>query len=129
MAKTIDEMFGADTFDSRDVIERIEELESIADEDEDGNFIFEDESDKEEHALLTEFRDEVEGYCVDFEYGEQFIADSYFEEYAQQLAEDIGAIDRDAAWPANYIDWEAAADALKMDYTSVEIQGQDYWYR
>lgn len=57
------------------------------------------------------------------------IRDSYFVEYAQQLAEDIGAIDPDASWPNGYIDWERAARDLQMDYTSVEYQGTTYWYR
>ena len=38
------------------------------------------------------------------------------EEYAQDLAESIGAIDSDASWPLSYIDWERAARDLMMDY-------------
>jgi hypothetical protein len=45
------------------------------------------------------------------------------------MAEDIGAIDRDAGWPLGFIDWDAAAAALKMDYTEVSIRGYDYWIR
>ena len=128
MAKTIDEIFGADTFDSRDVIERIEELESLGSEGEDEIFTFEDENDGEEYDALVLFRDQNSD-AEDFEFGINFIADWHFEDYAREMAEDIGAIDRDANWPNSYIDWEAAADALKMDYTSVTVQGQDYWYR
>lgn len=57
------------------------------------------------------------------------ILDSYFENYAQQLAEDIGAIPDDAQWPANCIDWERAARELQVDYTSVEYDGITFWYR
>lgn len=62
-------------------------------------------------------------------YDPALIADSYFERYAEELAEDIGAIPHDAQWPANRIDWEAAADDLRMDYTAVTFDGNDYLMR
>jgi antirestriction protein len=49
--------------------------------------------------------------------------------YAQDFAEDIGAIDRNAGWPLGCIDWEAAADELKSDYSSIEFDGVTYWVR
>jgi hypothetical protein len=88
---------------------------------------FEDEDDAKEFKEWTELRDECEGYG--WNHGIQFIAESYFEEYAQQLADDIGAIDRNAAWPTNCIDWKKAARELKTDYTSTEIDGTTYYYR
>lgn len=57
------------------------------------------------------------------------VLESAFEEYAEELASDIGAIDSDAGWPLSYIDWEAAADALRVDYTSVTYDGDDYLIR
>lgn len=43
------------------------------------------------------------------------------EQYAEQFAEDIGAIDDNATWPNYYIDWERAARDLFMDgYTFVD---------
>lgn len=57
------------------------------------------------------------------------IPDDDFEEYAQELAEDIGAVQKDVAWPACHIDWEEAADALKQDYTSVTVDDTLYWFR
>ena len=41
----------------------------------------------------------------------------------------MGAVPRDAGWPTSYIDWERAADALKMDYTSIEADGRTFWVR
>jgi hypothetical protein len=61
--------------------------------------------------------------------GGPFVHENDFEEYAQELAEDIGAIDRNASWPLGCIDWERAADELKMDYSSVEWNGDTYFYR
>ena len=131
---------GANLIDSRDVIARIAELESdlhIEQEAEDPNADFEkwltrvakyDDADVAELLVLRALQEQAEGYS-DFRDGETLIRDGYFEQYAQELAEDIGAINRDATWPNNHIDWEAAADALKADYTSVDYDGVEYWIR
>lgn len=55
------------------------------------------------------------------------IADSYFEDHAREYAEEIGAINDDAKWPATHIDWKAAAEELQADYTSITFDGEDYW--
>jgi antirestriction protein len=52
-----------------------------------------------------------------------------FQAYAQELAEDIGAISRDLQWPADCIDWERAARELTMDYAAVEVNGTTYYFR
>lgn len=57
------------------------------------------------------------------------VAESMFEDYARQLAEDLGAIDQSAGWPSCHIDWEAAAESLQMDYTSISWDGETYYYR
>lgn len=61
--------------------------------------------------------------------GGPFIHENDFEDYARELAEDIGAIDPNAGWPLGCIDWDKAADELKMDYTSVDWEGVTYYYR
>ena len=104
-----------DIIDSRDVIARIEWLE-------DDDDLTDDERD--ELAALQALAQEASG-SPDW----QLIADSYFKTYAMELAEDIGAVSRDAGWPGCHIDWDAAADALKMDYTCVTFGGVDYWIR
>jgi hypothetical protein len=106
-----------DIIDSRDVIARIAYLEGTDDEDE-----------KHELKVLEELVEQCE-YCSDWGYGEALIRGEYFTEYAEQLAEDIGAIDRTAQWPLNHIDWEAAAEALKQDYAEVEFDGATYYIR
>lgn len=85
-------------------------------------------SDAEELAALLALAEEASS-AADWKYGETLIRDSYFVEYAQELAEDIGAIKSDASWPNNYIDWDRAANALKADYFSVEFAGITYWIR
>lgn len=57
------------------------------------------------------------------------IRDGYFEDYARQTAEDLGLISSETQWPATCIDWDAAATELRQDYTSVEFDGEDYYYR
>lgn len=106
--------------DSRDIIARIDWLTTLDELDDD---------ETTELAALSSLAEEGADYCPDWEYGETLIHDSYFTEYAQELAEDIGAISSDAAWPLSYIDWERAADALKVDYSALDFAGQTYWAR
>lgn len=56
------------------------------------------------------------------------IPDDEFEGYAEELAEETGAIDS-TQWPACHIDWEKAADSLRIDYTSLTFKGTDYLVR
>lgn len=108
-----------DMIDSRDVIARIEELNDI----ETPNVCEFDEL-----HILQALAEEASG-SPDWEYGEALIRDSYFAEYAEQLAEDIGEINRDHNWPVNCIDWDAAAGLLQQDYFLVSFDGEDYWIR
>jgi len=116
-----------DVIDSRDVIERIKELESIEGIEDKINALEEDD-DALELVALRELASEGEG-CADWKYGETLIRDSYFKEYAQELADDIGAINSEASWPNNCIDWDRAARELRMDYTAIDFSGVTYWVR
>jgi hypothetical protein len=114
-----------DVIDSRDVIARIEELENDRDDKNVGLL----EIEVAELEALTALADEASDYAPDWQYGATLIRDSYFEDYAQELAEDIGAIDSNATWPNNCIDWERATRELQMDYTEVDFDGVPYWIR
>jgi len=75
---------------------------------------------------------ELEGFnhcppCADWLYGEPLISEDYFEDYARELAEETGDVDRDLPWPLNCIDWEKAADELRQDYTEIEVDGRIYY--
>ncbi len=123
-----------DLVDSRDIIERIEELETeqddMLDEDTEGTIEeWEADGNGEELDTLRELADECKGYASDWEYGESLIRDSYFKEYAQETAENTGMIPDTQSWPICCIDWDQAADELKMDYTSVDWDGVEYWIR
>lgn len=138
-----------DVIDSRDIIRRIEDLESdrdtweindpaapddenapmVSDTDESrAAWAIENEDDAEELRILKALAEEGEGYG-DWNHGETLIRDSYFETYAQQFAEDIGALEGCDTWPATCIDWERAARELQQDYTSIEYDGETYWIR
>jgi len=137
-----------DTINSRDVLERIEELEEerqplldALEEAEAGDDAaatdaaqkalaeYDSSGDGAELSALKALAEDAEGYADDWRHGATLIRDSYFPEYARELAEEIGAIDRNAKWPLAHIDWEAAAEELKQDYTCVTFDGVDYWVR
>lgn len=110
-----------DYIDSRDVIERIDELTADA--------AYLDEAERDELRALKELAREGEDYAPDWEYGATLIRDSYFKEYAQELAEDCGMVEQGQSWPNYCIDWERAARDLQMDYSAVEFDGVTYWVR
>lgn len=140
-----------DYIDVRDVIERFEELRTeaydafvaenptaadcaLVDEDYSPDGPAPWSSDPDEYKALAALLEDLNGYGGDHQwegdwYPATLVRDSHFEDYARELAEEIGAIPRDYSWPTSHIDWEAAARALQMDYSSVEFQGVTYWYR
>ncbi len=93
-----------------------------------------DADDTEELATLETLLSELAGGGGDEEwegdwYPLTLIRDDYFPTYAQELAEDIGAIPADVSWPCNCIDWGEAASELQQDYNLVTFGDTDYWYR
>ena len=116
----------ADIIDVRDIIARVEELETMEGE--------RDEDEVQELIALSAILADLEGMGGDEQwrgvwYPLTLIRDSYFRTYAEELADDIGAIPRDAGWPMNCIDWDQAARELRYDYSGVDIGGVTYWTR
>ena len=142
MSKT--EIGGA-MFDVRDVMARVEELESERDSFTDGAdtesgtealaklWADENTDDAAELATLTELLEEVKGNGGDEQwrgdwYPVTFVRDSDFTDYARDLCADIGDVPRDM--PSYLvIDWDATAGNIQQDYTSIEFDGDTYWYR
>lgn len=88
----------------------------------------------EEFYKLNELLEDLAGCGGDHEWEGQWypvtlIRDSHFRDYAEELADDIGAINKNSTWPNNCIDWDRAASELQMDYSTVEYDGVTYWYR
>lgn len=118
----------ADLIDVRDIIARVEELEAEQSSD---PMAFDN---GDELDTLTTILADLQGMGGDEQwrgnwYPITLIRDSYFRTYAEELADDIGAIPRDAGWPMNCIDWEQAARELRYDYSGVDIDGVTYWTR
>ena len=110
-----------DVIDVRDIISRVEELRESREE-------------SEELETLESILEELKGCGGDEQWGGDWypltlIRNSHFEDYAQELAEECGLVDVDVKWPNNCIDWEKAARELQWDYSLVEFDGVDYWYR
>lgn len=65
----------------------------------------------------------------DWKHGTRLIRKSEFKKYAREFAEDTGAVDENADWPVNCIDWDQAADELENDYSSFYFDGEEYLMR
>jgi len=77
---------------------------------------------------LDELLDEV---GREARYGVMLIREDGFEEYAREVASEFahGYENVSEDWPFCHIDWEAAAEALKQDYTEIEFDGDTWLYR
>lgn len=126
-----------DVIDSRDVIERIEELETEQAElveqllngeiSESDMKAFDDEEGKE-LDMLRALAEEAEQYNSDWKYGVQLIRSSYAEDYCQEELEDCGYIPKDIPWWIA-IDWEKTTENWLQDYTEVEFDDVTYYIR
>lgn len=109
----LDDLLNSDMFNADDLASLIEDLHGS-----------DDEQDRADLERAEEFAAMLSDYDA-----EDVIADRHFVEYAQDLAYEIGVIPHDVPWPLYYIDWEAAAEALRMDYAGIEFEGRIYWVR
>lgn len=121
-----------DLIDSRKVRERIGMLESLRalDEGDCGSDQYGElftEDDDEELAKLHELAKQSES-VYGWDDGVTLINESYWLEYAKDQAEDINGIDINE-WPFDHINWDEAADALKVDYTTIEWDGETFYVR
>ena len=122
----------ADVIDTREIIERFEELESEYDAFDTPEEI-KNWAELDEFTILQTTLEELNGYGGDEQwrgdwYPITLIAESYFTNYCVDLLDDIGDLPRDLP---SYIaiDWERTADNLKVDYSEIEIGGSTYFYR
>jgi len=96
------------------VDEAQEDLNAFDDEDENGLSA----------AELTEILDEV-GDALENE--ETLIPESEWVDYVEEMVKDCGYISDDLPWWIK-IDWEDTAENVAMDYSTVSINGEDYYY-
>lgn len=130
MTFNYEEITSLNYFDSRDVVERLNEIKA----DEMAGMIPEL---RIERMVLGELLERLENdmptsygepISSDTSCGVQGFAEHYAEEYAEEYAYDTGAVER-GSWVERYIDWEKAADDLKEDYVEVEILGHTFYLR
>lgn len=143
---------GQDVIDSRDVIARLEELEEAlltcqhcgedfllpfepdhrmqnfteGDCPKCGGEVME-EDERAELGQLEALKNECEDYG-DWNFGATLINEMYFTEYCMEMLKDIGDLPRDIP---SYIaiDEDQTAENLKVDYTTVDFNGDDYYIR
>lgn len=124
MGKEIDNSM--DYIDSRDILERIEELEGMK---ENWGEEWEESSESDELKNLLGIRDECQGYG-DWKYGETLIRRSEWVEYCQEFCIDVGYVSSELpSLIENNIDWKGVADDLEDDYMTVDFDGVEYLMR
>lgn len=121
----------ADIIDVRDIIERVEELEELQEQ---GEYL---ETPDCEMTALRAILSDLAGNGGDEQwrgdwYPVVLIRDHHFTAYCRELLEDCGDIPKDLPHYVA-IDWDATADNLRVDYSSVEVPCNNrwvsYWYR
>lgn len=132
-----------DVMDSRDVIARRDELKEERDS------LVETSQDESEPEAALDARAELVTWDIDnaeelaqleafiaegfssWEDGETLVRESYFETYAQELADSVvdNFRERSSQWPFSCIDWEHAARELQYDYTGADLDGITYYFR
>ena len=139
-----------DVIDSRDVIARIDELQAVVDdlrEEFDANpanagVDFDNwvrnqvgcsTEEADELAALKALAAQCEGYG-DWGHGEALIREDHFVKYIEELIDDCYTLPKELTsgqWPYRHItiDYEAAAEEAKVDYTEVDFDGQTYFLR
>lgn len=134
--RSTQDLRGDNIIDSRDLIARRDHLaEELADrrsvvETPEGINAVQTEWDSSVEAEeLRDIEAFLEEGTSEFQYGETLVLDSYFEDYARDLADDVCEMPKDLRWPFTCIDWEKAAEELKQDYTYAELGSYTYWFR
>lgn len=140
----------ADLIDIRDIIERVEELEDARDNytatNRDGyqtmigaDWHVDRPEEAQELQNLTAILEELKGNGGDEKwrgdwYPVTLISEDYFTAYIQDLIDDCYEMPKEinsGAWPYRHmtIDYEAAAEEAKQDYSEIDIGGTAYLYR
>jgi hypothetical protein len=132
---TVSDLAREDVFDSRDAEETREELQDRADAYEAWQADPENEKeceplDEDEAELLKTLTTLADDVGSEWSHGVGFIRESYFEDYAREMADDCGYIKDAGDNPLiQCIDWKEWAELVQQDYSSAEIGGVTFYYR
>jgi hypothetical protein len=116
---TLTNLYGDVRIDSRDLIERMEDLQEASRHR---------DLQPDEWAELWELEEiDSEGriYSSDWRDGATLILDEYFTEFVQAEVEEFGF--QIPTWVV--VDWEATAENVQVDYTPITIGDYTYWVR
>ena len=104
-----------DILDSRDLLDELKTLDK--------------EDDLDRIAEIEELIEEVGE--DNFDMGVAFIRENYWVQYCEDMAYDCGYLDRSPDYNPlhNYIDWQGWADAVAMDYSQIDFDGDTYYWR
>ena len=92
-----------------------------------------DWDDRDEYEALEKLIAEA-STCADWQHGAQLIRETYFVDYIEELIDDCYDLPKELTsgeWPYRHItvDYEAAAEEVKSDYTEVDFDGVTYLVR
>lgn len=118
---------GNDILDSREIQARLDEIRALPSPRDPWDVQEYWDLSRAKRDILDEF-DHNYSWGSPWDSGIILISESYWEEYAQQTAYDVGMIEEDGPM-SSYVDWGRWADALKMDYSHVEVGGYSYYGR
>lgn len=119
------------------VRKRIEEIEEVVDgydEDDDADVVNADIAltelvSAEEVVELRKELVDLKSLIGECGHDAHLIREDDFEAYAREFASEIGALNADATWPNDHIDWEAASKALAQDFSTFGLMGTSYYYQ
>ena len=129
-----------EVLDSREIIERIDELQAefidATDSNHDDYAMSEDDwayglgaEGAAELVALMALREDADS-LADWEHGETLIHEDYFPQAMKELCEDVGHLPADLPeWIKDNIDWDGVADDLCANYTGFQFRGSTYWAR
>ena len=106
-----------DVIDSRDMLDYIEKHKNNEDYKEEVEAL---------QKVVNEYCDDYEEGLKNLEFGITFIRDSYFEDYMWDYFLEINQIDEALEC---YIDIEAFARDQQYNYSSIDFDGETYWYQ
>jgi hypothetical protein len=116
-----------------DDFERCNDFHELIQEAQDMLDDFEKSDDMRELEMLKEIVSQGED-SSDWSYGGGLIHEDYFTQYTEELINDCHEMSEElneGKWPFNHMkmDWDAAAEELKGDYTTIEAAGETYYIR
>jgi len=104
--------------------DRTEAFEAVADALDALQTFLTDDGLQDELKELRELRDEI----PEWQHGEALVPVDDWEEYVQELLEDCGTLPKDLPWYV-VIDWTATAENIAQDYSTIDYQGETYYFR